>query len=70
MTQCRHSDHGVAPLNASVDDRPERWRLLFAPILSLVSKGSANGKEAKILLSELYRVIFLDCGDFNEIRPF
>jgi len=60
----------VAPLNAVWMIGPNDGDHCSRRFCVWFSKGSANAKEAKILLSELYRVIFLDAGDFKEIRPF
>ena len=55
----------------SVDDWPERWRSTCSRrFLWLVSKGSVNVKEAKILLSELYRTIFSDAATSMKSRLF
>src|SRR6201996_9212900 len=43
---------------------------LFASICVWFSKGSANGKEAGILLAELYRMIFSDERPFQRNPAF
>jgi hypothetical protein len=47
----------VAPLNAGVADRPKRWRLVVGADIVF-----GLAREAKILLLELYRMIFSDAA--------
>ena len=53
--------------HCSVGDRPGRWRLLVRA--DFVS-GSGNGTKQRILLSELYRMIFSDAEILTKSRLF
>ena len=57
----------MAPLNAVWMIGPNDCDYLFRVVVSGLARD--RPKEARILLSELYRMIFSD-ADFNEIQPF